>query len=582
MLQMPKKQISSVSEMQCDNANTVAIAARRSRRCIPPFVLLLLLSASGGVKAESHHRLSTVSPESHHQLFGRKHVRLRTASGPVAFARCCAGISKRKLPRHRRRTQALHEGTGANDCSNPAAYAGDDECDVSTRQARIVGPIAAAMSALLTTSLPSSASEAATAAASLPNIAAESSYESSLAAFFPSSIPVSSLSEKVVSTLAQHGFSSSNLELLTSLCSDEDNEAPNTLVSELRRKLGGGLGPTRRLGALAGLPLYAKSSLDLCFNRDNLAQRTKILIVYGPHVGIGGSDGMVGRRGTGSCGSVLGVYSEMLQQMELERLRAEGKISSPRPSKNGGDDDVLSLVDTPGGPRMDTMREVQQDYIMQELQKRLTTTDLNNPDQNAGVQRVMETTYAMIDELLRTELDSAINRNFPSIKDLEGGVEIILLGGIIIRGEDKGSEDLFKPLAFDLIKMSNDGTSKVTSNLLPIRLEEETLRLEQEEALRLEAEEAERVRFEYEETQKQQLAPATKIKVLEESAMGPAARSEGSVSRRNFSVDCFARCKIANYFNSFIWFVCTPLSFSINTFRMSRLELQLVHFLPYR
>lgn len=562
--------------------------------CIPTAILLLLLSTSGGVEAESH------------QLFavGRKHGRLRTTigtSGPVAFARCCAGISKRKLPRHRGRTRSLHEGTGLFDVpckgecgndSNDATFAGDDECDMSTRQARIVGPIAAAMTAL-STSLPSFAtsiaSEAAT-AASLPNIATESSYKSSLAVFFPSSIPVSSLSEKVVTALAQLGVSSSNLDLLTSLCSDENNEAPNTLVNELRRKLGGGLGHTRRIGALAGLPLYAKSSLDLCLNRDNLAKRTKILIVYGPHVGIGGSDGIVGKRGTGSCGSVLGAYTEMLQKMELEKLSAEGKISSPRSKKDGGDDDVLSLIDTPGS-RVDTMREVQQEYIMQELKKRLAAEDLNNPDQNAAVRRVMETIYRTIDELLRAELDSAIKRNIPSIKDIEGGVEIILLGGIMIRGEVQGSEDLFKPLAFDSITLSNNGPSRVT-NLLPTlldtttkpvgtsqeerdlkRLEEEALRLEQEaEALRLEAEEAERIRFEYEKTQKQQsalndekarvekerrekedeeerlhlkavqeedernrresmqLAPATKVKVPEKSAVEPAAPLEGSVS----------------------------------------------------
>ena len=324
-------QCASVPEMKrADDANIVTAC----RRCIPTAILLLLLSTSGGVEAESHPLFAV----------GREHVRLRTTirtCGPVAFARCCAGISKRKLARYRGRTRSLHEGTGLFDVpcnsecgndSNDATFAGDDECDMSTRQARIVGPIAAVMAAL-TTSLPSFAtpiaSEAAS-AASLPNIATESSYKSSLAAFFPSSIPVSSLSEKVVTALAQLGVSSSNLDLLTSLCRDENNEAPNTLVNELRRRLGGGLGPTRRIGALAGLPLYAKSSFDLCFNRDNLAKRTKILIVYGPHVGIGGSDGIVGRRGTGSCGSVLGAYTEMLQEMELERLSAEGKISSLR------------------------------------------------------------------------------------------------------------------------------------------------------------------------------------------------------------------------------------------------------------
>ena len=593
--------------MRCDNANTVTAC----RRCIPAGVLLLLLSASGDVKAESHHRqlsvpfaFTTGGVEA--VAVSRKHVRVR--SGQVAFVRCCSRISKRNLPRHRGRIRALHEGNGPFDipcngeCGNDSNHAIDDECDVSTRQARIVGPVAAAMS-VLATSLPSFATPTAgETAASLSNVAAEGSYETSLVTFFPSSIPVSSLSEKVVSTLAQHGFSSSNLEILTSLCSDENNEAPNTLVNEIRRNLGAGLSPTRRLGALAGLPLYAKSSFDLCLNQDNLAKRRKILVVYGPHVGIGGSDGMIGKRGTGSCGSLLGAYSEILQKMELERLAAEGKISSPRSKKNGGDDDdVLSLVDTPG-PRKDTLRDVQQEYIMQELQKRLSAADLNNPDQNAGVMRVLETMFVTIDELLRTELDAAIKRGAPSWeKEIERSVEIMLLGGIIIRGEVKGSEDLFKPLAFDSITISKDGTSKVeTSNLLPIllgtttkmdkslttitsaseeeeelkRLEEEASRLEQEaEALRLEAEEAERMRLEGEKArveresrekeeeeerlhskavqedeernrrESMQLTLATKVKVPENSAMEPAAPSEGSVSHRIFSVEYHPECQ---------------------------------------
>lgn len=316
------------------------------------------------------------------------------------------------------------------------------------------------------------------------------------------------------------------------------------------------------------------------------------MVVYGPHVGIGGSDGMIGKRGTGSCGSLLGAYSEILQKMELERLAAEGKISSPRSKKNGGDDDdVLSLVDTPG-PRKDTLRDVQQEYIMQELQKRLSAADLNNPDQNAGVMRVLDTMFGTIDELLRTELEAAIKRGAPSWdKEIERSVEIILLGGIIIRGEVKGSEDLFKPLAFDSITISKDGSSKVeTSNLLPIllgtttkmdksfttstsaskeeeelkRLEEEASRLEQEaEALRLEAEEAERMRLEGEKArveresrekeeeqerlrlratreeeernrrESMQLVPTTNANVPDVSKIESAAPSEGSVCITN-------------------------------------------------
>lgn len=84
-------QCASVPEMKrADDANIVTAC----RRCIPTAILLLLLSTSGGVEAESHPLFAV----------GREHVRLRTTirtCGPVAFARCCAGISKRKLARYR-------------------------------------------------------------------------------------------------------------------------------------------------------------------------------------------------------------------------------------------------------------------------------------------------------------------------------------------------------------------------------------------------------------------------------------------------------------------------------------------------
>ena len=423
-----------------------------------------------------------------------------------------------------RRTWRIRTGASSEtDCdTNDITCTSDGECDQSTRQARIIGPISAAIATFLPSNATPAANAEAVSPSYAPKIAADGTYQSSLSQYFPSSLPVSTLTDKVAATLVQHHFTNSNLEFLTSLCSDEDNEAPKTLVNELRSKLGGDLlDPTRRLGALGGLPLYAKSSLDFVLNRDYQVEskRNKILIVYGPHVGISASDGTIGKKGTGACGSVLGAYSEIRQKMELERLAAEGKISPPRPGRE--EDDVLSLVDTPG-PRRDTLREVQQNYIIQALQNRLTAAELTNPNQNAGVRRVVETIYGTIDELLRTELDASMKRNAPLDKNLE----IILLGGIIIRGEVKGSEDLFQPFAFDSITLNNGEMYKIrTENLLPTLLveEEKDLRRLEKEASRLE-EEAELLRLEAEGAGKTRLEPRHR------AALESATPTEGSVS----------------------------------------------------
>jgi len=539
------------------NAAATAGGGRHYSYVSTGLVLLLIgTCASGGAAAAGSSSSST-------QLLAfaqrRMHVPVRTSSstpGPVGFEDSIGLHANSRKPPLRRgwiHVQARtlrEEGADSNHAVDASSTDNNDECDQSTRHARIVGPVSAAM-AVLTTALPSfaipTASEGATASSSLHvsamPAAVEGTYESSLAAFFPSSLPVSTLSEKVLAILRQRQFTSSNMELLTSLCSDENNEAPNTLVSEIRSKMGEGLGPTRRLGALAGLPVYAKSSLDLVLNRDNLTKRTKILIVYGPHVGIGSSDGIVGKKGSGACGSVLGAYTEILQKRELERLAAEGKISTPRSRNSDADDDVLSLVDTPG-PRRDTLREVQQDYIVQELQKRLTAEDFANPDQNVAVGRVMDAIYIMIDDLLRTELDAAIKRNALWDKEIEGSLEIIFLGGIIVRGEIKGSEDLFKPLAFDSIAMNYNQASKIErSNLLPMLLD--TTKKSEGSLMRLES----------------QFTPKTSTKDLNTSSMESVAPSKGSVSTSGLSVSVCSPILAYSTFHELTFAsLCTPLS----------------------
>ena len=248
--------------------------------------------------------------------------------------------------------------------------------------------------------------------------------------------------------------------LLSSLCSDEDNDSEGTILGEIRRQLAPNSSgrDVVKLGALAGLPLYATSAFDSVLER-TAGSSSKILIVYGPHIGIG-SDGIVGKKGTGACGTALGAYRVVAEERAAERIaeekrrRGEEDVTSSGTKGADGDDeekpfDVLSLVTTPG-PQKDTLREVQEDYIIDELRKRLSENDMDNPDQNAVVLKVIETMYVMINELLSKELDSALKRD--GIWERGVGVEIVMLGGIIIRGSGAGSEDLFEPLAFTSTK----------------------------------------------------------------------------------------------------------------------------------
>lgn len=342
------------------------------------------------------------------------------------------------------------------------------EHDPSAREARILAPLSAlslALGAATTTTIPSAYAADDTNGSNLAALLSANKYLSSVSKYFASSLPVSLISDRVVSVLQSRGYTSANTALLSSLCSDEDNDAEGTILGEIRRKFAPGSSgrDVVKLGALAGLPLYATSAFDSV-----LGQRTeggsgsssgsgsskKIFIVYGPHVGIG-SDGIIGKKGTGACGTALGAYRVVAEEQEAGR-KEEGTSTGNKRETDSDDQegnkpfDVLSLVTMPG-PQKDTLREVQEDYVIDELRKRLSEEDMANPDQNSIVRVVIETMYGMINELVTKELDSAVAR----VGLWERGdddVEIIMLGGIIVRGSGGGSEDLFEPLAFTSLK----------------------------------------------------------------------------------------------------------------------------------
>ena len=189
---------------------------------------------------------------------------------------------------------------------------------------------------------------------------------------------------------------------------------------------------------------------------------------------------MVGKRDTGACGTVLGAYRLVVQRREAQRLAEKGGGGGGGGSKAaGGGGDVLSLVDNPLDPGRggDSLREVQEDFIVAELTRRLTDRDIDDPDLNQVVRRVFEVTYDLIAELLQQEVKDAILRS--GLWDAgsgraDDGVELALLGGIVVRGE-KGlaggaggyGEDYFKPFSLTVMRQGSDRKVQ-TKDLLPL------------------------------------------------------------------------------------------------------------------
>jgi len=486
--------------------------ARRVGPALLPLLLLLPLSIRGcgafqtpSLHININYALKTVPP-CFNGAVPTCRLRLRRR-GSLLSARMRdtfedASIPERRRRRRRFKGQSQRSEQAADDDNTSASPKrifqsisrgavldlDNHEHDPSARKARIVAPLSALSLALgaaatATTISPSSAYAADDINGSnLAALLSANKYLSSVSKYFASSLPVSLISDRVVSVLQSRGYTSTNTALLSSLCSDEDNDAEGTILGEIRRKLvpGGSGSDVVKLGALAGLPLYATSAFDTV-----LGQRTeggsgssssrrgkKIFIVYGPHIGIG-ADGSVGKKGTGACGTALGAYSVVAEEQEAGRKEDGSSTGNKRETDSddqGGNKpfDVLSLVTTPG-PQKDTLREVQEDYVIDELRKRLSEDDMANPDQNSVVRVVMETMYGMINELVTKELDSAVAR-VGLWEGEDDDFEIVMLGGIIVRGSGGGSEDLFEPLAFTSLqpRSPTNRYKAKKENLLPM------------------------------------------------------------------------------------------------------------------
>ena len=213
--------------------------------------------------------------------------------------------------------QAINGFTLAPSQSTPktvlAALSDDISSDsvLSARDARIMAPL----SAMITTaglSLTTGVQPAQAAAPGSPD------FDTSIRTFFPGSLPNSSIISKVQKRLSTREYRPYNTILGASLCSDEIDSTTLSLQdgfkSAMAVKKDGGV---FNLGGLGGVPFVGKSGFGAFLS--HVPTNGKVLIMYGPHVGIS-NEGVVGKvervgqdKPSTSCGAGIGAYKALMK-----------------------------------------------------------------------------------------------------------------------------------------------------------------------------------------------------------------------------------------------------------------------------
>lgn len=291
----------------------------------------------------------------------------------------------------------------------------------SMREARISMPLMALFSSFLSSSAPAAAD----------TLIPSSSFDLSLKAFFPTALTSKETADRIVRVLKERGYVEANTCFGASICSDEINRTSNTdfcLFTALKEEYGheGAF----ELGGLAGIPFVGKSGLGAYAHHvpDKDTQAGKLLILYGPHVGISeaGDVGKIRRVGraklSGSCGAGIGAYQAIA-----------------RSAKQGVSRDY----------------DFSEEYIIQELQKRFSK-DPSALDRKAPVDPIVYTTYqvyCMSRDLLYSSVASS--------GTLDECDEIAMVGGVIIN--QYGDTDYFQPLSFQAVrKVENKNLYEIT------------------------------------------------------------------------------------------------------------------------
>ena len=278
---------------------------------------------------------------------------------------------------------------------------------VSPRSARIMTPFSAIITALLGPH------------AALAAKPSGDAFANSLHKYFPGALQSSVIALRVLSALRKRNYRQYNTIFGSSLCSDEINTTPESLVSSLANvfvdtKSGG----VFQLGGLGGLPFVGNSGFGTFVS--HCPDNGRLFILFGPHVGI-------------SQSGTVGIVEHIGQINAIPSCAAVV--------------DAVNVANTQNKAVGDSI-DFQQEYINNKLQAQ--------PEGHPNDDRSMvDVTYQMFDviyELLCSQVDAA------SVKEgfWTKVSEVTLLGGIVInRGHGSGTlggQDYFQPLVLKTFK----------------------------------------------------------------------------------------------------------------------------------
>lgn len=299
--------------------------------------------------------------------------------------------------------------------------------------------------------------------------------------YFPGAQPSSHVARHVVAALRHRNYTPTNTLLGSSICSDEINQTPNSLIHLLEQTLTYCPGTTAtttrtrrtttftpnssacgagafQLGGLGGLPFVGTSGMTAFYHHvphhhSNLATTTatttargKLVILFGPHVGISerGNVGKILRPGmqeeTASCGAAVAAYEAISNE------RAAATTTTPAITGSGGGR-ITQPTRRKSSPSKDESHfDFQEDYIIDKLKKKLET--LAGKEANGGDETIALVTkkmYELVWDLIKLEMDAVTSKDefWTEVS------EVALLGGIIINRNAKksgGGQDYFQPL----------------------------------------------------------------------------------------------------------------------------------------
>jgi len=317
----------------------------------------------------------------------------------------------------------------SNVATKLAASVENNNSVVSAREARVVAPITAALTAATIGAVGLGAEPA-------NAIVASPDFDTSVRTFFPGSVPNSVITLRVAQKLKKRGYMPYNTILGSSLCSDEIDSTALSLVQNLQKNLVQAKdGGVFNLGGLGGVPFVGKSGFGAFLS--HVPVDGKVVILYGPHVGIS-NEGVVGKvervgqaNPSGTCGAAVGAY---------KAIKAGGR----------GPNDKF---------------DYQEEFIIDELTPKLQTLLEQQKNSgavngfvnaNAALAAVTCNMFDIVNDVMEAQVDASMSKDgfWNKIS------EVTLLGGIVVnRGHGAGlvgGDDYFQPLQFKAMNKNGE------------------------------------------------------------------------------------------------------------------------------